>query len=76
MALNQDISMSNVQKDSCIREEGDLLSELAKLELRFQQAKDEKNSLHRELEILSGTYNDCRRVLGNEHRDLSHNNNW
>ena len=68
--LNQDISLSHAEQENCIREESSLNTELARLEMAHLRAKDEKNELHAQLEILSGTHNDCRRVLGREQQDL------
>jgi len=38
--------------------------------------RDERNALHAELENLSSSYNECRRVLGNERRETERDNNW
>jgi hypothetical protein len=59
-----------------MREEQVLLSELANLERLISIAQNEKNLLHNQLEMLSGTYTDCRRVLGQEFHDRARNINW
>jgi hypothetical protein len=44
--LNRDIGLSNAEKENYIREESILNTELARLEIAFIKAKDEKNELH------------------------------